>query len=67
MWRAVEQWVAGLADVPWREPSKPLSFPEGQPTEIREVDVLGTSITITYEHHHKTSQVALLLVAAEGS
>jgi hypothetical protein len=59
--------VTGLGDVPSREPSKPLSFPERKAGEIREVDVPGTNVTVRYEHHHETGLLTLLLVATEGS
>ena len=51
-----------LGDVPWRAPSFSLTFPEGQPSEIREIRVEGTGVVITYEHWHETGRVDLVQI-----
>jgi hypothetical protein len=61
-WRRVAEAVFLVGERPWATPSIPLTLPTGQPTEIREIAVDGTSAVITYEHEHASGIVDLLRV-----
>lgn len=61
-WRHVAETTFLIGHLPWAWPSRPLTGPTGQATEIREIDVAGTDAVVFYEHEHSTGVVDLLLV-----
>jgi hypothetical protein len=62
VWSRVEAWVQQLATNPWQYPSQPLTPGDGQPWEIRAVQVPGTNVEVVWEHEHATGMVNLLRV-----
>lgn len=65
LWRQVAEVIFDVGDVPWRAPSTPQTFTEGQPTEIRAMPVAGTGLVILYEHRHADRLVTLLYVGPD--
>jgi len=61
-WRYVAETVFRIGREPWAWPSVPLTFPTGQPAEVREIPAHGTTVIVTYQHEHASGIVDLLHV-----
>lgn len=63
IWKQVADWISSeLAGRPWTAPSVPMFPAEGQPTEIRSVEVPQTGITVVYQYHDESGRIDLLYV-----
>ena len=62
--RAVRDWIAGLADAPWQAPSVPFPELSDPPTfEIRFAEVPDTGgVEVFYRHHFSDALVDLVWV-----